>query len=128
MFLRNARQLRLSAIVVLALVVNLAGVWPMLSQPAAQKVDLFQRYSEFMSLREALEHSIGEVEFCGQAPTPENLPANWEALPSHQEAKLILLGQATHLVPPPAAALPQPTEPRIPGLRRLTPEPPPPRA
>lgn len=128
MFLCNATRLRLSAIIVLALVVNLAGVWPMLSQPAARSVDLFQRYSEFMSLHEALSHSIGEVDFCGKAPTPENLPADWSTLTGQQDAKLILLGQAPRLVPPPPASLPSPEAIRIPGLRQQTPEPPPPRA
>lgn len=127
MFLRNGSWLRRSAILVLLLVVNLAGMWPLLSQPAARSLDAFQRYSEFMSAGEALDHAL-DVEFCGELPQPEEAPADWDAIHTHEGGKLMLLGEATRLCPPAAALIPHVAEHNTPCLRALTPEPPPPRA
>ncbi|GHC04203.1 hypothetical protein [Cerasicoccus arenae] len=126
MFLRNANRLRITAIVLLVLLVNLAGMWPLVSQQAARSVDLFQRYSEFMTLTEALDHALGDVEFCGELPTSDEFPTDWSALPSNSEGKLILLSQAPGLPIPTETLLALPREEAIPGLRAWTPETPPP--
>ncbi len=125
MFLRNTTWLRCCALAVLVLVVNLAGVWPLVSHSAARNVDLFQRYSEFMPVKQALEMAFG-AEFCGDAPEPGNTDADWDAQ-AQPDGKLILLAQAPALPVPLERMLESLSEEKIPGRLSGLPETPPPR-
>lgn len=127
MFLRNANWLRYSAVVLLVLVVNLAGLWPLMSQSATRGVDIFQRYGAIMSAKEALDFTL-QAEFCGEAPSAEKQPVDWDAHPNQPDGKLILLGEAPSLPAPTSVLIGLPMEDTRAGRLTGLPETPPPRA
>lgn len=127
MFLRNTRWLRYSALVTLVLVVNLAGVWPLLSQSTAEGLDIFQRYGKIMTAGQALQMTF-QAEFCGDAPTTDDQPVGWNAHDGQHSAKLILPGEVARLPAPAVQLIRRASEQDIPGRIAGLPATPPPRA
>jgi len=127
MFLRNATWLRRAAIALLVLVVNLAGLWPLVSQQAARNLEIFRHFSEIMPVSEAIDMTL-QAEFCGDAPTPEQAADQWLAQSSSDDGKLILLAPAHGLPSPVEISIKRAVNGPLPGRLAGLLEPPPPRA
>ncbi|MGE9295440.1 MAG: hypothetical protein ACQKBV_04045 [Puniceicoccales bacterium] len=129
MFLR-AQQPRALACFVLALVVTLAGAWPLLGNPVSRKVDAFQRYAQIMSTEKALGFALENVEFCcGPSPVDDQSQQDAYAASQIGEGKLILPPQPLLVGQIPATNLPlSMVNECMDGQWAFAPEPPPPRA
>ncbi|MEO0797046.1 MAG: hypothetical protein AAFX93_17965 [Verrucomicrobiota bacterium] len=130
MFLRASERVRPWICLVLALVVTIAGAWPILSQPVARSLDNFQRYSAIMPAVDAWQFALEGAEFCNGLPVlpDEPVPAELASSQSVEGHLVPVRISKTWLDRPVECPSLMTVEVSILEPRAYAPEPPPPRA